>query len=270
MTIDGHRIMYHDARHESHISAGRFSVSQAPGDYHHVTGLSSKVSLVDYRKSGCRLAAKKIKLDNLSDVELELLAEGVRWTRMIRHRNILPFLSAFLSADTLWLLSPFCELGSAGDVCRPTGLEENIIAFVIRDTLLALEYLHQRGFVHRAVRGSHILIHSEGRCLLTGMEYSVNVVKDGMWHRTLHDYPKNAKSNLNWFSPELLEQNLHGYDFKSDVYSVGVTCCELANGVVPFDNLQPTKMLLDKLTGHHPVPFDSSCTYQLGDSRGKF
>ncbi|RWS01430.1 STE20-related kinase adapter protein alpha-like protein, partial [Dinothrombium tinctorium] len=121
-------------------------------------------------------------------------------------------------------------------------------------------YLHNRGIVHRAVRGSHILIYGPtGRCLLTGFKYSASVIVDGKWQPVIHEYPSNARPNLNWLSPEVLEQNLLGYNAKSDIYSLGITCCELANGCVPFDEIPPTEMLLDKLTGNFPRLIDCTC-----------
>lgn len=142
-----------------------------------------------------------------------------------------------------------------------TGLPELGIAFVVRDILHGLEYLHSHGFILRSLRASHILVTSPtGRCMLTGLKYSTSVVVEGKWQTIIHEYPENAKTNLNWLSPELLEQNLLGYNAKSDIYSLGITCCELANGSVPFEDLHPTEMLLDKLTGNYPKPLDSTCT----------
>jgi len=96
--------------------------------------------------------------------------------------------------------------------------------------------------------------------MLTGLKYSTSVLKDGRWHSTIHDYPRNAaKPLLNYLAPEILEQNLLGYNSKSDIYSVGIVCCELANGCVPFEDIALTEMLLDKLTGNFPRPLDSTC-----------
>jgi len=196
----------------------------------------------------------------LNEAQLENIKKDVWLTRLHRHENILPFLSCFLDHDNLWIVSPLCEYGSSSDLSKPKGLGEITIAFIIRDVLFALDYLHTRGIVHRAIRGQHILVYGpNGKCLLTGFKYSTTLMRDGKWQSFIHTYPNNAQPNLNWLSPELLEQNLLGYNCKSDIYSLGITCCELANGCVPFNDLQPTEMLLDKLTGNFPKPIDSTC-----------
>lgn len=74
-----------------------------------------------------------------------------------------------------------------------------------------------------------------------------------------YDYPKNASKILKILAPEILEQNIIGYNFKSDIYSLGLVCCELANGIVPFGNMQPDQVLFYKIIGDTPGPLDSTC-----------
>lgn len=214
-----------------------------------------------YLSTNQTVSIKMHDLDNLNDEELTNIKEGIRINRLLKHQNILPFLACFLDNYNLWLVTPLCHHGSSSDISKPAGLCEKAICFIVRDVLAALEYLHSQGIIHRAVRGQHILIYGpQGRCLLTGFQYSISVFDNGKFLPYVHTYPSNAKPNLNWLSPELLEQNLLGYCFKSDIYSLGITCCELANGCIPFANLQPTEMLLDKLTGNYPKPIDSTCS----------
>lgn len=237
-------------------------------NYEIIRKISGHAHLVKYRKSAI-VSAKIINLDKSSDDELQTLTRTICWTRGIQHKNIIPIISTFLDQHHLWIITPYHDLESASALSQPVGLEERQIAFIIREVLQGVEYLHSKGFIHRAINGSHILVKSDGRVCLSGMKYSTSVIKDGRWKMVLHDYPNNAHDNLNWFSPEILEQNLLGYDYKTDIYSIGVTCCELANGVVPYTNLEPTKILLDKLTGNRPEPIDSTNCHIDGSTNRK-
>lgn len=76
--------------------------------------------------------------------------------------------------------------------------------------------------------------------------------------KCLHVLPPNSAKSINWFAPELLEQNLLGYSEKSDIYSIGITCCELANGIAPFADLPSTLMFTEKIRGNQPSLLDRS------------
>jgi len=83
-------------------------------------------------------------------------------------------------------------------------------------------------------------------------------MENGQRTRALHTLPHNSSKSINWFAPELLEQNLLGYTITSDIYSVGITSCELANGIAPFADLSSTLMLTEKLRGNQPSLLDGS------------
>lgn len=204
-------------------------------------------------------AIKVFHLDNIDEIDFKLLTHEIQICNQLKHPNILQYLHNFTHKDQLWFVAPYCSYTSADRISKPYGLNELAVAFIIRDTLRALEYLHQHGLIHRSIRASHLLIDASGRTLVTGLKYSLSCVTDGKRQPFMHQYPLKARPNINWFSPEILEQNLFGYNHKSDIYSLGITCCELANGVVPFSDLQPTEMLLDKLTGNVPRLLDSTC-----------
>ena len=57
---------------------------------------------------------------------------------------------------------------------------------------------------------------------------------------------------------QLFLQNLLGYNEKSDIYSLGVTICEIANGAIPFAEMPNTYMLLEKMRGIPPKLYDST------------
>lgn len=137
------------------------------------------------------------------------------------------------------------------------GFPEIIVCLILRDVLFALDYIHKKGYIHRSIRASHILI-DETKAVLCGFREAINLMRNGQRTHRLFDLPPNSIKSLNWLAPEVLEQNLAGYTEKSDIYSVGITACELANGLEPFSNMPTTFMLTEKMRGNQPALFDCS------------
>lgn len=108
------------------------------------------------------------------------------------------------------------------------------------------------------MRASHILISAQGQACICGLRYSCEVVNSGKWQRTIFSFPKSSTNNLKWLSPEVLQQDLRGYNEKSDIYSLGMTICELANGTVPFSDVSLAIMLTEKVRGSTPNIIDRS------------
>lgn len=117
--------------------------------------------------------------------------------------------------------------------------------------------MHKNEYIHRSIRASHILI-NKTKAVLCGFRECTSLLNHGERTRTLHNLPPNNPKALNWLAPEVLEQNLLGYTEKSDVYSVGITICELANGIEPFADMPTTFMFTEKVRGNQPTLLDNS------------
>ncbi|CAG0913835.1 unnamed protein product [Notodromas monacha] len=240
-------------------------------------------------------------------------AEEVRRVKgELRHPNILPYLHVFAVNDyngekgfldpgpQIWIVTPMCDQGSALDLLSfyPEGLPEKAISYIGQNVLRALAYIHEKGYVHRAVKASHVLLCSDGRVLLTGLrccvsykdprlgeygEFARSVSQDPefsgfcidtgstkIWRSAglVHHYPcDDATSLLPWMAPEILEQSMEGYGTSSDIYSFGILCCELGNGEAPYVGLGLTMLLLEKLRGSPPYLLDAS-TFAPGNQAG--
>ncbi|KAK9496725.1 hypothetical protein O3M35_013018 [Rhynocoris fuscipes] len=207
------------------------------------------------------VALKKYNLEKLNRDDVQLVQDEIILMRQLNHPNILPVLYSFVSGYEIISVLPVMGYGSCAHLILryfPAGLPEQAIATILKAVLNALYYLHSKGIIHRAVRGSHVLISAEGHVTLTGFRYSCPLISSGKWQKKVHSFPATTAPNLNWLSPELLQQNLEGYNEKCDVYSVGVTACELANGIVPYWGTPSTLMLVEKLRGASPQLLDAT------------
>lgn len=224
-------------------------------------------------------AVRVVKAD---DFELDMYKNELYMNGLTKHSNILKMFSNFMhEGQTFYTVFPYSAHKSLDLLCRPFGLPEAVIAFVMSDILKGIDYLHRNNIIHRfymkickigfyksnfiscysAVQCSHILIFGDlmhsAKFVLTGLKYSYDMSKQSELQS--HEYPKNAPKLLKYLASEVLEQNIIGYNFKSDIYSVGLACCELANGIAPFGDMPPDQILLYKVINETPSPLDSTC-----------
>ncbi|XP_005059914.1 PREDICTED: STE20-related kinase adapter protein alpha isoform X2 [Ficedula albicollis] len=242
------------------------------------------VNLARYKPTGEYVTVRRVNLEACTNEMVTFLQGELHVSKLFSHPNIVPYKATFIADNELWVVTSFMAYGSAKDlICThfTDGMTELAIAYILQGVLKALDYIHHMGYVHRSVKASHILISVDGKVYLSGLRSNLSMINHGQRLKVVHDFPKYSIKVLPWLSPEVLQQNLQGYDAKSDIYSVGITACELANGHVPFKDMPSTQMLLEKLNGTVPclldtttIPADeltmrtsrSSATYGMGES----
>ncbi|KAG9350053.1 hypothetical protein JZ751_026406 [Albula glossodonta] len=197
------------------------------------------VNLARYAPTGEHVAVRRIDLESCTNDMVTYLQGELHVSKLFHHPSILPYKSIFIAENELWVITPFMAYGSARDLIDThftDGMGELAIAYILQGILKALEYIHHMGYVHSIF----------------------SLIRHGQRNRVVHHFPQYSVKVLPWLSPEVLQQNLQGYDFRSDIYSLGITACELANGHVPFKDMHATQMLLEKLNGTVPCLLDTS------------
>ncbi|XP_078481856.1 STE20-related kinase adapter protein alpha [Ciona intestinalis] len=230
---------------------------------------NTNIYLVKCKSSNTLLAVKETDLDSASTECFKFLQQELWISRSLCHRNILVHNQTLIENGKLYVVSEMMDYGSCTDLIESHfkyGLPELVIAYTLREVLNALEYIHSLQCIHRGVKASHIVLSSDGSVKLSGHRNMISVLNKDFRSAPVHDYPRHDTFLLPWLSPEILQQNMQGYGPESDIYSLGITACELANGHAPFTDMPSTQMLLEKLNGTMPCLLDKTTVPLTNDS----
>ncbi|OCT63578.1 hypothetical protein XELAEV_18044673mg [Xenopus laevis] len=210
-------------------------------------GTYGKVYKVSNKKDGS-LAAVKI-LDPVSDLDEEIEAEYNILRSLPNHPNVVMFYGMFYKADQyvggqLWLVLELCNGGSVTDLVKSIlkcgqRLDEMIISYILYGALLGLQHLHNNRIIHRDVKGNNILLTTEGGVKLVDFGVSAQLTSARLRRNTSVGTPF-------WMAPEVIaceQQYDYSYDVRCDVWSLGITAIELADGDPPLSDMHPVKAL---------------------------
>lgn len=195
------------------------------------------------------VAIKVVDLEWLQ-APLEDIGREIQVMSLSSHSNVLPFSTAFVQGADLWVVMPLLTGGSVLSLmncAHPDGLPENYAAYVLHCLLKALDYFHSNGQIHRDVKAANLMLDSHGNVMLSDYGMMGWMVEGG-WDRKQR---QTFVGTPCWMAPEVMEQ-ASGYDYKADVWSLGITAIELAEGRAPYTNYPPMKVLF--LTLQNPPP----------------
>ncbi|XP_075932015.1 STE20-like serine/threonine-protein kinase isoform X2 [Anarhichas minor] len=203
-------------------------------------GAFGKVYKAQNKQNGTLAAAKVIDTkteDELEDymVEIEILAS-------CDHHHIVKLLDAFYFEGKLWILIEFCAGGAVDAIMleleRP--LTEPQIRVVCRQTLEALSYLHENKVIHRDLKAGNILLSLDGEVKLADFGVSAKNTKTFQRRDSFIGTPY-------WMAPEVVmceTSKDRPYDYKADIWSLGVTLIEVAQIEPPNHEMNPMRVLL--------------------------
>lgn len=179
-----------------------------------------------------QVAIKQIDLEQNDD--LASLQKEIGILSQCHHGNITAYVGSFVKNYKLWIVMEYIDGGSCLDLMKPGPLSELHIAIILRETLLALDYLHKNSRIHRDIKAANILLNSTGEVKLADFGVSAQLSNNMSKRHTFVGSPY-------WMSPEVIQEE--DYNFKADIWSLGITAIELAKGTPPQSKLPPMRAL---------------------------
>jgi len=190
------------------------------------------------------VAVKKMKV---SQNNLTQTVKEIKIMKDLKSDYTLKYYGCYKEADCdiIWIVMEYCDGGSVQDIIdakeednkssdHSEGCLTSVqIAAITSQVLKALYYLHSLRMIHRDVKSGNILINSRGQAKLADFGISAKQVADKQFTTIGSSY---------WMAPETIKGG--GYDNKADIWSLGITLLEMAEGLPPLIDVEPHKAAL--------------------------
>jgi len=192
------------------------------------------------------LAIKQVPVET----DLQEIIKEISIMQQCDSPYVVKYYGSYFKNTDLWIVMEYCGAGSASDIMRlrkKTFTEEET-ATVLSDTLKGLEYLHLRKKIHRDIKAGNILLNNEGHAKLADFGVAGQLTDTMAKRNTLIGTPF-------WMAPEVIQEI--GYDCVADIWSLGITALEMAEGKPPYGDIHPMRAIFMIPTKPPPTFRDS-------------
>lgn len=185
-----------------------------------------------HKESGQLLAIKQVPVDS----DLQDIIKEISIMQQCDSQYVVKYYGSYFKNTDLWIVMEYCGAGSVSDIMRIINrpLKEEEIAIVLQYALKGLEYLHFKRKIHRDIKAGNILLNLEGHAKLADFGVAGQLTDTMAKRNTVIGTPF-------WMAPEVIQEV--GYDCLADVWSLGITALEIAEGRPPYADVHPMRAI---------------------------
>lgn len=189
-------------------------------------GSGGVVQLVRHKWVGTLFALKVIQMNIQEEIRKQIVQE-LKINKASQCPHVVVCYQSFYHNGAISLVFEYMDRGSLADVIRQVDtILEPYLAVVCKQVLQGLVYLHQeRHVIHRDIKPSNLLVNHKGEVKITDFGVSA-MLASSMGQRD------TFVGTYNYMAPERISGNT--YDYKSDIWSLGMVILECAIGRFPY------------------------------------
>ncbi|XP_044204985.1 serine/threonine-protein kinase 4-like [Thunnus albacares] len=185
-----------------------------------------------YKETGEIVAIKQVPVES----DLQEIIKEISIMQQCNSPHVVRYYGSYFKNSDLWIVMEYCGAGSVLDIIRIRSktLTEEEIAAIVQSTLKGLEYLHFMRKIHRDIKAGNILLNSEGQAKLADFGVAGQLTDTMAKRNTVIGTPF-------WMAPEVIQEI--GYNCVADIWSLGITAIEMAEGKPPYADIHPMRAI---------------------------
>ncbi|XP_071350292.1 serine/threonine-protein kinase 4-like [Trachinotus anak] len=186
----------------------------------------------NYKETGEIVAIKQVPVES----DLQEIIKEISIMQQCNSPHVVRYYGSYFKNSDLWIVMEYCGAGSVSDIIRirNTTLTEEEIASILQSTLKGLEYLHFMRKIHRDIKAGNILLNTEGQAKLADFGVAGQLTDTMAKRNTVIGTPF-------WMAPEVIQEI--GYNCVADIWSLGITAIEMAEGKPPYADIHPMRAI---------------------------
>lgn len=180
-----------------------------------------------------------VKILDVEEEEEESLKQEIDILKKCQHDHIVHFGGCWKREDRLLIAMEYCQGGSALDLMEMCDYQfnEDELSAILYGVVKGLVYLHANNIMHRDIKGGNVLLHGSGLAKLADFGVSAQLETTSQARNTVIGSPY-------WMAPEIIvTSGKGGYNNKADIWSVGITAIELAEGKPPRHDISFSRVI---------------------------